>query len=166
VEIWVGEIGWTATEPKSPKTPEDLRNAVASIAGDDQWAIMSGEAPDGKPILATVAVPLRSARWPRFDLHVPVVLPYQRTTPELLPADESLQALRDFEDRLDAAIGSNGALVAHETSHGVRTLHYFVDSQTNAQAQLAEALPAWPEGRASAKPVRDPAFQNVRHLRQ
>jgi Family of unknown function (DUF695) len=166
VEIWIGEIGWTANEPESPRMPQDLRNAVASIAGDDQWVIMSGESRDGKPILATAAAPLRSARWPRFDLHVPVVVPYQRTTPELLPADESLQALRDFEDRLDAAIGPNGALVEHESSHGVRTLHYYVDSQTNAPAQIAKALPSWPEGRASTKPVRDPAFQNLRHLMQ
>jgi hypothetical protein len=164
VEIWVGEVGWTATEPEQPKTPQDLRNAVAAIVDDDHWAIMTGESRDGKPIVATVAVPLRPARWPRFDLHVPVVLPYRRTNEGLLPVDESLQALRDFEDGLGAAIGANGTLVAHESSRGVRTLHYYVDSQTNAQAQIAEALAAWPEGKAGAKPMHDPAFQAVRHL--
>jgi hypothetical protein len=165
VEIWIGEIGWTGTEPEAPKTPQDLRHAVAAIAGDDdRWIMLGGERRDGTALSAVVASPLRPARWPRFDLHVPVVLPYQRANDARLPVGESLQALRDFEDALGAAIGGNGTLVAHESCAGVRTLHYYVDSQSNAQAQIAEALPRWREGRASSQPARDPAFAEVRHL--
>lgn len=164
VEIWIGEVKFVTTKPDPVNLPDDLRYAVASIATEDNWVIMSGESRSGVPIVAVVATPLRSARWPRFDLHVPVVLPYQRRNDELMPVDESLQALRDFEDRLDAAIGANGAKVAHESTGGVRTLHYYVDSETNAQAQIAEQLHTWSEGNATSKPVLDPAFKNVAHL--
>lgn len=166
VEVWIGEVDHTTIEPAQPKTPEDLRNAVAAIASDDEWVVMSGERRDGTPLMATAAIPLRSARWPRFDLHVPVVLPYSRANDGQFPLDESLQALRTFEDQLTVAIGSNGALVAHETSGRKRTLHYYVDSQTNAQAQIEESLRTWPEGRATTKPQHDPGFAQVDHLKR
>ena len=121
---------------------------------------------DGTPLLATAASPLRSARWPRFDLYVPLRLPYQRYNEQQSPVDESLAALRKFEDELSAAIGANGALVAYEASGRQRTLHYYVDSQTNARAELESHLPRWREGRASVEPQLDPAFEKVRHLMQ
>jgi hypothetical protein len=167
VEIWLGEIGWTTTEPANPKMPEDLRHAVIAVASDDDsWVLMEGRQRDGTPLLATAASPLRSARWPRFDLHVPIMLPYQRHNEGQFPVDESLAALRAFEDELSAAIGGNGALVAHETTGGLRTLHFYVDSQTNARAELESHLPRWREGRASIEPRLDPAFEQVRHLMQ
>jgi hypothetical protein len=167
VEIWLGEIGWTATEPANPKTPEDLRHAVTAVASDeDSWVLMEGRRRDGTPLLATAASPLRSARWPRFDLYVPITLPYQRYNEGQFPVDESLTALRAFEDELSAAIATNGALVAHETSGRLRTLHFYVDSQTNARAELESHLPGWREGRASMEPRLDPAFEQVRHLMQ
>lgn len=164
VEIWVSDISWTAAAPANPKTPQDLRNAVAAVATDDNWVILQGQKRDGTPILATAASPLRSARWPRFDMHVPIAVPYQRCNEGQLPVAESLEALRAFEDELAAAIGSNGTLVAHETSGRVRTLHFYVDSQTNASAELESNLPHWREGRATLKPQLDPGFENVRHL--
>jgi hypothetical protein len=167
VETWLGEITWTAIEPTNPKTPEDLRHAVTAVASDeDSWVLMEGQRQDGAPLLATTASPLRSARWPRFDLYVPLRLPYQRYNEAQFPVDESLAALHRFEDELSAAIGANGALVAHETSGRERTLHFYVDSQTNARAELESHLPRWQEGRASVEPQLDPAFERVRHLMQ
>lgn len=167
VEIWLGEIGWTATPPANPTTPQQLRHAVTAVASDDDsWVIMECQRQDGTPLLATAASPLRSARWPRFDLHVPITLPYQRYNDGLFPVDESLTALRAFEDDLHAAIGTNGALVAHETSGRVRTLHLYVDSQTNALAEIESHLTRWREGRASIEPQLDPALEHVRHLTQ
>jgi Family of unknown function (DUF695) len=165
VEIWVGEISWTAVEPPNPKTPEDLRHAVDAVSGDeDSWVLMEGEMRDGTPLVATVASPLRSARWPRFDLYVPVTLPYQRRNAGQFPMAGSLDALRGFEDDLLAAIGANGTLVAHETHGGQRTLHFYVDSQTNAGAEIESHLPRWQEGRPSIAPRLDPGFEQVRHL--
>ncbi len=164
VEIWIGSIGWSAAEPFNPKTPEDLRNAVAAVSTDDSWVILQGQKRDGTTILATAASPLRSARWPRFDLHMPIVLPYRVFNEGQLPIAESLEALRAFEDRLADAIGANGTLVAHETSGRVRTLHFYVDSQTNARAEIESHLAQWSEGRATTKPQLDPGLENVRHL--
>jgi hypothetical protein len=167
VEIWIGEIGWTATPPANPMTPQDLRHAVTAVASDeDSWVLMQGQRQDGTPLLATAASPLRSARWPRFDLHVPIRLAYQRYNDGLFPVDESLTALRAFEDELSAAIGTNGALVAHETSGRIRTLHFYVDSQTNALAEIESHLTRWREAGASIEPQLDPAFEHVRHLAQ
>jgi hypothetical protein len=167
VEIWLGEIGWTATPPANPKTPRDLRHAVTAVASDeDSWTLMEGQRQDGTPLFAVAASPLRSARWPRFDLHVPISLQYQRYKDGLLPVDESLSALRAFEDELRTAIGTNGALVAHETSGRIRTLHFYVDSQTNAPAEIESHLTRWQEGHASIEPRLDPAFEHVRHLAQ
>lgn len=164
VEIWLREIDWTATEPQKLKTPQDLQHAVAAIATDDSWVVMQGQKPDGAPILAMAASPLRPARWPRFDLHVPVVLPYQHFNEGQLPENASLNALRAFEDELTAALGSDGTLVAHETSGRVRTLHFYVDSQSAARAAIESRLPQWSQGRASTEPRMDPAFDQVRHL--
>jgi hypothetical protein len=166
VEIWLGEITWTGTQPTNPKTPADLRQAVDTVASDEgSWVLMRGQR-RGTPVLATVASPLRPARWPRFDLYVPIRLPYQRYNQGQLPVDESLAALRRFEDEMSIAIGTNGALVAHETGARQRTLHFYVDSQTNARAELESHLPQWREGRASTDPRLDPAFEQVRHLMQ
>lgn len=165
VEIWLGEIAWTAIEPANPKTAQDLRHAVTAVASDeDCWVLMESRERDGTPVLAAAASPLRSARWPRFDLHLPIRLPYQQYNEGQLPVQESLTALRAFEDALSAAIGINGALVAHQTSSRVRVLHFYVDSQTNARAELESCLPRWREGQASVQPQLDPGFEQVRHL--
>jgi Family of unknown function (DUF695) len=167
VEIWLGEITWTGIEPRNPKTAAELRQAVDAVASDDDsWVLMQGQRRDGTPLLAATASPFRPARWPRFDLHVPIRLPYQRYNEGQLPLDESLAALRRFEDELTAAIGLNGALVAHETGGRQRILHFYVDSQTNARAELESHLPQWQEGRAMADPRLDPTFKQVRHLMQ
>ena len=114
MEIWLGEIGWTATPPANPAAPQELRHAVTAVASDeDSWVLMDGQRQNGTPLLAVAASPPRSARWPRFDLHAPVRLRYQRYNDGLLPVDESLTALRAFEDELSAAIAINGALVEH-----------------------------------------------------
>ncbi|NUS57714.1 MAG: DUF695 domain-containing protein [Streptomycetaceae bacterium] len=164
VEIWLRDIDWTTTEPQDPRTPRDLQQAVAAVAADDSWALMHGQKRDGTPIMAVVASPLRSARWPRFDLHIPVGLPYRGCNDRQLPDSTSLDALRAFEDELTAALGGDGALVAHETSGRVRTLHYYVDSRSTARATVKSRLPQWREGRVSVTPRMDPAFDNVRHL--
>lgn len=166
VEIWLGRITWTTVEPARPRTPAELRRAVDAVAADeDSWVLMRADR-KGMPVLASAASPLRPARWPRFDLHVAIRLPYQRYNEGQLPVDESLTALRAFEDELTAAVGANGALVAHETGDRLRTLHYYADSQTNARAELESRLPHWREGRASADGRLDPSFDRIRHLVQ
>lgn len=164
VEIWLGQIGWTADLPANLKSPNDLKHAVHAIAQDDQWALMGGEGRDGLPMMATISVPLRPARWPRFDLHAAVVLAYQRFNEGQLPVDESLEALRAFEDRLGEALGRDGTLVAHETYRKQRTLHFYVDSQSDAVARIESAASSWHEGRARVDTALDPGFDRLSHL--
>jgi hypothetical protein len=73
---------------------------------------------------------------------------------------------RGFEDELSAAVSAHGTLVAHETFNRLRVLHFYVDSQTNARAELESRLPHLREGRASTDVRRDPSFEQVRHLMQ
>jgi hypothetical protein len=165
VEIWIGAIHWTENEPATPQRPEELRAAVDDIASrGDQWALMGAEGKDGLPRMAVANLPLRSARWPRFDTHLGVTLPYRTCNEGRLPIETSLQALRDFEDMLVATVGADGTLVAHETGNRMRTLHLYVDSQSGARGRIEAALPGWSEGRAGLDATYDPRFERVEHL--
>lgn len=167
VELWVGEVDFAGTHPDA-RPREELAEVVQVIADkhrDPIWQILQGELPDGRIVMALVQQPLASARWPRFDTHAPVVLPFSNTSEAGMPLDPSLFALRDLEDRLTEAVGTDGELVAHETCAGVRTLHYYVDSTSAAVDALGRIVPAWAEGRARFKPAYDPALAGVRHLR-
>lgn len=164
VEIWLGAIDSATDRPDNLRSPTDLRNAVYALADDDRWALMTGQDRDGRPRISTVSMPLRSARWPRFDTHVGVVLPYRSFNDGQLPVEGSLQSLRDFEDRLTASLAGDGALVAHETGVGQRTLHFYVDSVSDARARLESAAPDWAEGKAAVAVTHDPRFDRVRHL--
>ena len=165
VESWIGVIHWTDEPLAEPHTPEELSAAVDDVASrSEQWALMGAEGKDGLPRMAVANLPLRPARWPRFDTHLGVTLPYRTCNDGRLPIDGSLQALRDFEDMLVAAVGPDGTLVAHETGNRMRTLHLYVDSQSRARGRVETALPGWAEGRAGLDATYDPRFDRVEHL--
>jgi Family of unknown function (DUF695) len=165
VETWIGAIHWTETAPAVPRRPEELRHAVDELcARGDRWALMGAEGKDGLPRMAVANLPLRSARWPRFDTHLGVTLPYRTCNEGQLPVDASLQELRDFEDMLVSALGRDGTLVAHETGNRLRTLHLYVDSQSDARARVEACLPGWAEGGAGMSATYDPGFDRVGHL--
>ncbi|MCM4083587.1 DUF695 domain-containing protein [Paractinoplanes hotanensis] len=162
--VWTDEITWTAAEPAKSCSPAEFREAVSALAGRaDHWKLWSGNW-NGSTFRTVVAAPLHPERWPRFDQHVLIRLPYRRFDDEQLPVDESLTALRRFEEKLSEAAGADGALVAHETVDGRRTLHFYVDSQTGALAELESRLPQWREGQASVDTLLDPMFQRVEYL--
>lgn len=168
VETWIGAVEFAAEEPAGARDPLDLVAAVDALREEyrePQWVIMRATTPDGQLVLALAARPLRSVRWPRFDTHVGVSLPFRHRTDAGLPDTASLEALRAFEDgALAAALHGDGELVAHETSDGLRTLHYYVDGATTAAQDLAAAAAAWPEGRAQVEHAHDPGFDAVDHL--
>jgi hypothetical protein len=109
-----------------------------------------------------VQAPLRSARWPRFDTHVGVVLPFA-ARPNGLPTDESLTQLREVEDRVIEAVGTDGEVVGHETTGGTRQLHVYVDGTTAAADAVTRVATAGPF-RARTKVTYDPEFATVAHL--
>jgi hypothetical protein len=169
VEEWVGAIGWETEEPAGLTGPAALIAAVEELREEyrtPQWVLLRGERPDGGPVIATVQRPLRPVRWPRFDTHVAITLPYAQATAVGLPEAESLAALREFEDTaLSTAVGADGVLVAHETSGGARVLHYYVDADSPAADDLAEAAGWWKDGRVRVERHFDPTFERLRHFR-
>src|SRR6185437_7390187 len=69
VESWIGAVAWTATPDADVRPPA------------------TGRDPSGAPVVATLQVPLRSARWRQYDTHVAVVLPYRVANEGGLPVD-------------------------------------------------------------------------------
>jgi hypothetical protein len=168
VELWIGAVESSATPPPGAQPQRTLAEAVAALAAKHdkpEWSLLSAEKPNGTRLIATIEQPLRSARWPRFDTHAAITLPYRAANASGLPVDTSLDALRAFEDRLSAALGSAGRILAHETSEGHRTLHAYVDSASDGIAVIEAALPAWDEDKATLQQSYDPRLDNVAHLR-
>jgi hypothetical protein len=161
VEVWVGMVEPMTTMPPNAKTVYELRAVVDAMIDrhrEPRWTMLSGQVA-GEDLMATVQQPLRSARWPRFDTHVALVLPYAGLG---FPDEQSLQALRSFEDGLEPLLGIDGELIAHETRPGQRTLHYYVDGQSDLVNRLCRASAGWHRG--DARVNHDPEFAGVRHL--
>jgi hypothetical protein len=164
VEIWVGLIEPMTTMPPNAVTVEGLRAAVDKLIErhrEPVWAMLTGQLADGADVMAMAQQPLRSARWPRFDTHVALRLPYQARDSGF-PTDDSLRTLRSFEDGLEPLLGRDGELIAHESTGGLRTLHYYVDGQTELVKRLQREVSRWPRGSATVD--LDPDFTGVRHL--
>jgi hypothetical protein len=117
VETWIGEISATRTTPTPADTVDGLRRAVADLAAhhqEPQWVILCGGPAQTQDLMAMAQVPLRPARWPRFDTHVALTLPYEDRG-NGLPTDAALALLRQFEDDLAPILGQDGELLAHES---------------------------------------------------
>ena len=106
----------------------------------------------------------KPARWPRFDTHVAVALRFPAQD-NGLPTEESLNKLREVEDRVAAAMGQDGEVVAHETSGGIRTLHAYVDGATSVADTVATGVASSGDLTGATKVTYDPAFDGVAHLR-
>lgn len=164
VELWVGEVTAPAAAPPEADTVDGLRGAVAELERaheEPRWVILSGSSPQNQGMMALAQVPLRAARWPRFDTHVALALPFPDRG-NGLPTDEALAALRAFEDSLSSVLGPDGDLLAHETGGAARTLHYYVDGESEAPARLSAAAGGWHQ--ASVTTTLDPGLSAIRHL--
>jgi len=167
VELWVGRVDTLTTPVPDLRTGPELRAAVDDLAAghtEPLYAMLSGEDRHGTPIMAMVQVPLKPARWPRLDTHVAVTLRFAARD-NGLPTEESLEELRDIEDRIIDAVGRDGEVVAHETSGGVRTIHVYVDGATGAGNAAVAGTAAAGSLRPTTKVTYDPSFSRVGHLR-
>lgn len=165
VELWVGQVAPQPLETDDLRSGRELRAAIAELAArhtEPRFVMLSWQTPRG-PAMAVVQLPLRAARWPRFDTHVSVSLQYPARD-NGLPTDESLTRLREAEDRGSAVLADHGTLVAHETSNGLRTLHFYVDGPDTAKA-VADAVRTATSLRVTEKTTYDPALEQVGHLR-
>lgn len=167
VERWVGAVEFGEAPPADAYPPDELRAAVERQAVEHKepvWVMLTAQDKKGWPVLATAQKAMLPVRFPRFDTHVTVTLPYRETNDGGLPLDGSLTALRAFEDALTDALDADGELLAHETTRGTRVLHYYVDGSTGAAALIESRLTGWPEGRAQSTATYDPALDGVAHL--
>lgn len=171
VELWIGEVTASEISPVDGFGLRALRAVVRDHShakvdedGRPSWILMQGETPQG-PLLAAAQVPLHPATAPHLGTHVAVLLPYRHRTAEGLPADASLSALRQFEDGLAQAMGTDGQVVAHQSSNGTRVLHLYVDDTSGATHRAKAAARRWPEGKAHVQAMADPGWQSVSHLR-
>jgi uncharacterized protein DUF695 len=163
VEIWIGAIS-TASEPGPDLTGAALAEVVDGMVpagGEELWSTMAGSR-KGKPLVALVQTPLKAARWPAYDLHIRIDVPYRSRDENGFPAEDAFPALYALEDRIDARV-DGAVVVAHETSDGVRTTHLYADRPA-AAAVLEPLLLDWPDGRIRMKVTPDPGWTAVSHL--
>jgi hypothetical protein len=167
VELWIGGVAAEPVRPGDAQPPQALAEQVAQLAAqyaEPVWALLSGRDRHGNRVMASVAQPLKSIRWPRFDTHLGIMLPFQADAAGL-PTEDSLRALRAFEDQVTASLGTDGELVAHETTQGRRRLHVYADGESVVAQAVRRAAAGWPDGNATVDEDLDPAFKAVAHLR-
>jgi hypothetical protein len=178
VEIWIGAIS-AASEPGPVLDAAGLDAAGLDAAGLDaaglvaavdavippdgapRWSTMAGTR-RGKPLVALVQTPLKAARWPAYDLHIRIDVPYRTRDENGFPSEEVFPALYALEDRIDARV-DGAVVVAHETSDGLRTTHLYADRPA-AAAVLEPLLADWPDGRIRMRVTPDPGWKAVSHL--
>ncbi|WP_344967847.1 DUF695 domain-containing protein [Streptosporangium fragile] len=167
VARWVGDISAAAVEPMDAVPAVHLPSVVADLASgyrDEQWALMEGETGNGARLIATTRYPLRPVDYPLFDQHIAVTLPYAHRDAEGLPIGPSLEALRDFEERLAGRISRlNGSavLAAHMSAEGQRVLHVYADPRGEAAIHAKELIVSWEEGRPRVDVASDPGWVAV-----
>jgi hypothetical protein len=170
VELWVGEVAPSMVPPLDGFGLAGLRAVVRDVKaeftgkdGQPSWAILNGDG-DGGPVLAMAQIPLSSATAPHLDTHAGVFVPYDDQTESGLPGQSALTALRAFEDSITRALGDSGRVVAHQSHAGVRLLHVYFDSTTDAGPVLAGVCDASPLD-VRIRVTKDPGWANVAHLR-
>lgn len=162
VERWVRRVDCIAYDVVDSIPAADLPARVAELARTlpaPGWLLMRGTLGAGEPILVRVLRPLRWIDHPRFDLHTALRVPFDADE-QGLPTPEAFDALADLEDSLVGAIGIRGMLVAAETSKGVRTLHFYSDSEDQNGRDVLDAA-ARERRPVSVRHTPDPGWKKV-----
>ncbi len=162
VERWIGRVGAESVRPPDALPPVALSETVAALAervGDDTWVLGRGEL-RGKPLVFSARRPLTWIDHPLRDRHLAVHLPYAGRRDNGLPDDAALDTLRQFEDVLEEQVGDRALLVAHASTDGVRTLHFYADGTDPGVEQLVRSAAArWPG--AGVEAADDPGWSDV-----
>ncbi|GLX02446.1 DUF695 domain-containing protein [Microtetraspora sp. NBRC 16547] len=169
VARWIGDIVAAEFEPIDAIPAIHLPAVVADVADgfrDEQWALLEGQTAGGRRLTAAARYPLRPVDHPLFDQHIGITLPYGYADEDGLPAGASVDALRDFEERLARRLGAGGSavLVAHLSAEGTRVLHVYADSAGDVVREIEELVSGWGEGRARIDAESDPSWSAVAHF--
>ena len=163
VERWVRRVDCIVHDVVDSIPAADLPARVADLARTlpaPDWLLMQGTLGAGHPILVRVRRPLRWIDHPRFDLHTALRVPFDADE-QGLPRPAAFDALNDLEDALVTALGIRGMLVAAETSRGVRTLHFYSDSEDQNGRDVLDAAAREQRG-VTARHTLDPGWRKVR----
>jgi hypothetical protein len=170
-ELWLGEVQPAEVAPLDGfgltalrAVVQDLKGRHIDADGNPGWVTLSGESAAG-PLVAMARMPLHPLTAPHLDTHVAVLLPYADRGEDGLPGEGSLDALQQFQTDLSHLLGTQGAVVAHQSNAGVRTLHVYVDSSAGLLPAIKDAARSWDQGKASVHDMHDPAWAAVSHLR-
>jgi hypothetical protein len=162
VERWLGHLEPLTVRPMPPGSAEDVTSAVARIAlrrDPEGWTLAQWTDREGAPGLAMFRRGLRWIDTPTLDRHQIISAEYP-AKPNGLP--ESLDGVRDIEAELESLLDSRGILVGHETHHGVRTFHAYIDSEDQ---NLGAALRDWATRRSLSLESRpDASWHEVRQF--
>ncbi|WP_084960013.1 DUF695 domain-containing protein [Thermoactinospora rubra] len=167
VARWIGEITAAAFEPIDAVAAVHLPAVVADVASEwaeEQWALLEGQTASGAPLIATTRYPLRPVDYPLCDQHIEITLPYSHRDENGLPVGESLEALRDFEERLAARIlklQGEAVLAAHVSAEGHRVIHLYADPGGDAAIHAKELIVSWEEGEPRVDVTSDPGWTAV-----
>ncbi|WP_433497734.1 DUF695 domain-containing protein [Sphaerimonospora sp. CA-214678] len=169
VARWVGEIVPAEFEPIDAFPAIHLPGVIADLAKgfvEEQWMLMEGTTPTGSRVTALARYPLRPVDHPLNDQHIAIGLPYRNSDSDGQPSGGSLDALRDFEERLTGLLGTLGTavLAAHMSADGRRTLHVYADPEGEAASAINELAATWKEGEAEVEVADDPSWSEVAHF--
>jgi hypothetical protein len=142
VQRWLGGIR-TSVEPLEKGAPfAMLIEAVGLLSRDatgERFTTLHGQAPDGRPMFATINLALKRIDHLACDTHVSVDVAVVDPTPDGMPDDDEADALSDIEDELEEMITGDAVYFGRETVHGRRALHWFVAPDH----PIRPALEAW-----------------------
>jgi hypothetical protein len=168
VERWVGGVTTLVEQPGDGLPADDAIAVVAALAdrhATHEWALLHYQRPTGPIVMISARRPLKWIDFPLHDQHIAVSLHYERNEVGL-PTQGALDQLRAAEDELVPILAESATiLAAHETSDGLRTLHFYADS---ADQRAAIAIRVW----AGAQPrhtaieiTDDPGWRSVQGFR-
>ncbi|MFI6479807.1 DUF695 domain-containing protein [Nonomuraea sp. NPDC050663] len=167
VARWVGDITPATFQPIDAVPAVHLPAVVADVASEwseEQWALLEGQAASGAPLIATTRYPLRPVDYPLFDQHIEITLPYSHRDENGLPVGDSLEALRDFEERLATRLTkahADAVVAVHVSAEGHRVIHLYADPTGDAAIHAKELIVGWEEGEPRVDVAADPGWISV-----
>lgn len=162
VERWIGTIDVALDEPQDAIPIEGFPQIVQAHAQrnpEPGWVLLDAVGASGNPHLVATLRPLRWIDHPLFDLHTEVRLAYSTGRDDGLPDAGALEELRGYENALEADLGPRGLLVAHESLDGIRTFHWYTDSEDQNARDIIDGFRR--RTRAAKTHSHDPGWRDL-----
>jgi Family of unknown function (DUF695) len=140
VQRWLGGVSTSVAPLEKEASFAALIEAVGLLSRDatgERFTTLQGQAPDGRPMFATINLALKRIDHLACDTHVSVDVALLDPDSDGMPTDDDADALSDIEDELEEMITGDAVYFGRETVHGRRALHWFVAADHRSRATLA-----------------------------